>query len=139
MRSKEIGRFYATTYGNVEYEFIVFDDATIECPQLYMICIEKAVLKPRLELIARFGNKFDIRNLGYENIKEELVKEFKIDDNLFDFLKENELITYSTDMAYLYNFKDKEGFDIKRKGGRPFKWAEKKGPVLTKQKQGQYN
>ena len=48
------------------------------------------------------------------------------------------MIRYSTDMAYLYGFKDKSGYDREFKEGHPFKWTEKKGPILVKQKKGKY-
>ena len=48
------------------------------------------------------------------------------------------MITYSTAMAYLYGFPDKDGFDWKRHSqGEPFKRV--KGPVLEKQKNGCFN
>ena len=35
------------------------------------------------------------------------------------------MIMYSTDMAHLYGFKDKEGQVRSFKEGHPFKWAKK--------------
>ena len=56
----------------------------------------------------------------------------------FYYLKEHNMITYSTAMAYLYGFPDKDGFDWKRHSqGEPFKRV--KGPVLEKQKNGCFN
>ena len=47
------------------------------------------------------------------------------------------MIRYSTDMAYLYNFPDKNGYDIKDQR-RAFKWA-KPAKVLELQRRGFFN
>ena len=52
------------------------------------------------------------------------------------------MIIYSNDMAYLYGFNDKNGYDSDPNHygvGSPYKWAKKKGPILVKQKKGQFN
>ena len=52
------------------------------------------------------------------------------------------MIRYSNDMAYLYGFEDKQGFDSEPNYygvGSPFKWAKKKGPILSRQRKGQFN
>ena len=52
------------------------------------------------------------------------------------------MIRYSTDMAYLYGFEDKNGYDSEPGYygvGSPYKWAKKKGPILVKQRKGQFN
>lgn len=64
------------------------------------------------------------------NDPKHLIKEFSFDEGVFEYLKENNMIHYSTDMAYLYNFVDKEGFDYDNKKGKPYKHAIKKGKVL---------
>ncbi len=141
MKRQEIGRFSLVTLADKEYEFIVFDNNLIDCPELYIGNADYMYVKPRLELVVKYltknGMKYSTYSIGLK--KEDSIKEIKIEDDLFDYMKKNNMIVYSTDMAYLYNFKDKDGFDRSKKSGRPFKWAEKKGPVLTKQKQGQYN
>jgi hypothetical protein len=75
------------------------------------------------------------------NIIEQLlnISRVSIDDDLFDYLRMHNMIMYSTDMAYLYGFKNKRGYDREVKEGHPFKHAEKKGPILVKQRKGQYN
>ncbi len=49
------------------------------------------------------------------------------------------MIRYCIDMAYLYDLPDKGDYDKERYGGTPYKRALKKGPILTKQKEGQFD
>ena len=69
----------------------------------------------------------------------EYIESVEIDADLLAYMRLNNMIMYSTDMAYLYGFKDKSGYDREFKEGHPFKWAKKKGPILVKQKKGKYN
>lgn len=137
MEKHEIGRFYATRFDDNAYEFIVNSDNTMDCPTLGIESISKIVIKPRFMLFTKKGIYMTPSNHNVNN--DDLIKDYSIDDNLFDYLKEQGLIKYSTDMAYLYDFKDKKGYDSEFKEGHPFKWAEKKGPILVKQKNGKYN
>lgn len=41
----------------------------------------------------------------------QLIDNYDIDEDLFDYLKQNGMIRYSNDMAYLYGFNDKIGYD----------------------------
>ena len=50
----------------------------------------------------------------------------------------NNLAYISTEMAVLYGFNKKYGFDIIEKRNS-FKWANKKGLILSKQKEGIFN
>ena len=71
-----------------------------------------------------------------------LLEDYDIEENLFAYLKANGMIRYSNDMAYLYGFEDKQGFDSEPNYygvGSPFKWAKKKGPILSRQRKGQFN
>lgn len=57
-------------------------------------------------------------------------------------MKQHEMIRYSNDMAYLYEFEDKSGYDSDPRHygvGSSYKWAKKKGPILVKQRKGQFN
>lgn len=137
MEKHEVGRFYATRYDGLTYEFVVNNNATMDCPALGVESGKRLIIKPRFVLFGEESVHLCPAKHG-GNI-EGLIKEYSIDDDLFDYLKVHDMIKYSTDMAYLYGFKDKNGYDIKDKSGHPFKWAEKKGPILVKQKKGQYN
>lgn len=140
MERQEIGRFYAQTFDENTIEFIVYNDNTIDCPILNIFSYNKIILKPRF-IIVNYKKyyKYDVESYHYCT-KSKLIARYDIDDQLFLYLKENKMISYSTDMAYLYGFIDKDGFDKKRYGvGSPYKWAKKKGSILVKQKNGNFN
>ena len=50
MEKQEIGKFYATSFNDIVFEFIVFDDNTIDCPTLGLQDYNYIELKPRFEL-----------------------------------------------------------------------------------------
>lgn len=137
MEKQEIGKFYATRFDGSVYEFIVNSDSTMDCPTIGVESIYRIVIKPRFELFSKSCSYINPAKHG-GNI-DGLIKDYNIDDDLFAYLREHNMIMYSTDMAYLYGFKDKNGYDRGFKEGHPFKWAEKRGPILVKQRKGQYN
>ena len=153
MGKQEIGKFYATSFNDIVFEFIVFDDNTIDCPNLGLYDYTSIELKPRFELRGHKtdeeGNFYDFKRYVYdakpkEKFKNplELIREYDISEELFDYLKQNEMIRYSTDMAYLYGFSDTKGYDSDPRHygvGSPYKWAKKKGPILVKQREGKFN
>lgn len=142
MEKQEIGRFYAKTFDGVTIEFIVFDNNTIDCPTLEIYNINLMELKPRFNLWGEEGfYSYDVP-ASYSITNSKLIGNYDIEPELFDYLKQNQMIIYSNDMAYLYGFEDKKGFDSEPRHygvGSPFKWAKKKGPILVKQKKGQFN
>lgn len=141
MDKHEIGRFYASSFDEKMIEFIVFDDNTMSCPTLNIESFKRIILKPRFELIGENVHyTYDAPPTTYFESK--LIENYDIDENLFAYLKETGMIRYSTDMAYLYGFEDKNGYDSEPGHygvGSPYKWAKKKGPILVKQRKGQYN
>ena len=153
MEKQEIGKFYATSFNNNVIEFIVFNNNTIDCPTLGLQDYTSIELKPRFVLnghkIDEEGNFYDFKCYTYdvkskEKFKNslELIGNYDIDEELFYYLKQNKMIRYSNDMAYLYGFSDTKGYDSNPKHygvGSPYKWAKKKGPILVKQKKGQLN
>ena len=151
MEKQEIGRFNAVSFNeDVDLEFIVYDNKSIDCPALGLEDYNRILLKPRFELIGfkqSNGYFLDLKRYVYDvksKIKGEnsldLIGRYDIDEDLFGYLKENEMIRYSNDMAYLYGFNDKSGYDDNRYGvSSPYKRAKKKGPILVKQRSGQLN
>ena len=149
MKRLEVGRFTAVSFKGESYEFIVYNDNSIDCPKMEIWGMNGIHTKPRPELWdSKTWYPVIRENYGYPD-QTRLIKEFNIDDELFKYLDLNNMIMYSTDMAYLYNFIDKDGFDkekvrgksngkVKRKG-RAFKHASKKGEILTKWKNGEFN
>ena len=141
MERLEVSRFYAKSFDEKEIEFIVYDDNTMACPNLNIESFKKIELKPRFRLAGDNLN-YTYNVPANDSEKSMLIQEYDIDKNLFEYLKENEMIKYSTDMAYFYGFEDKSGYDSKigHYGvGSPYKWAKKKGPILVKQRKGQFN
>ena len=144
MKKEEIGKFFAIAYNNNYFEFIVYSDNTLSCPTLGIKSFSTIELKPRFVLRGINGeNKYytyDAKSNEPDDSHPELIGNYVISEELFTILKENKMIIYSTDMAYLYGFKDKDGYDNDEYGvGSPYKWAKKKGPILTKQKKGVFN
>ena len=136
MEKMEIGSFYARTVFGRQIEFIVYDDYTMACPDLEFDTIYRLYIKPRFVLKVDYG----YYTYYQPNCKHpELIVNYDIDEDLFRFLKVNEMISYSVDMAYLYGFEDTNGYDVERKEGSPYKWAKKKGPILSRQKRGFFN
>lgn len=141
MDKHEIGKFYALSFDEKMIEFVVFDDNTMSCPTLNIESFKRIILKPRFELIGENVHyTYDAPPTTYFESK--LIENYDIDEDLFAYLKETGMIRYSTDMAYLYGFEDKNGYDSEPGHygvGSPYKWAKKKGPILVKQRKGQYN
>ena len=140
MERQEIGRFYAASFDGKIIEFIVYDDKTMDCPTLNIKSFKRIELKPRFLLIG--DNLYYKYNapVSKANQNSHLIGEYDIDDRLFYYLRNNRMIIYSNDMALLYGFKNKKGFDYNEfKPGSPYKWAKKKGPILVKQRKGQFN
>lgn len=141
MNKQEIGRFYATSFNNIVFYFIVYDNNTMDCPTLNISSFERIELKPRFILRGKdFYYKYDAKAEKKYSNTPELIGNYNIDDDLFAYLKDNKMIRYSTDMAYLYDFTDKSGYDDNQYGVRsPYKRARKKGPILQMQKKGYFN
>ena len=143
MEKQEIGRFHAMSFNRIVFEFIVFDDNTMDCPTLNLSSFNRIELKPRFVLKGKdLYYTHNVKAKEENASPQELIGNYDIDDELFDYLKQNRMIKYSTDMAYLYGFGDKNGYDSDHGCygvGSPYKWARKKGAILVKQKKGQFN
>ena len=135
-----IGFVDLVDFNGLVYPFLIYDDCTMDCVSLGIEGIKKLYLKPRFEVEtedACYTLSSQLRN-------DRLISQIICDDNMFDYLYQNKMIYFSTDMAYLYDLPIKEGFDFRRKkecenSGTPYKWAEKKGPILARQKAGKFN
>lgn len=142
MEKRVIGRFYAKSFDNNFIEFIVYDDNTMDCPTMNVYSFIKLIIKPRFVMYdGKNDYEYNVSSKRYgRNTK--LIQDYDIDEELFQYLKNNEMIRYSNDMAYLYGFNDKKGFDSEPRYygvGSSFKRAKKKGPILVKQRNGQFN
>lgn len=128
----------------------MYNDNTIDCPTLGLQDYTSIELKPRFVLhghkVDKEGNFYNFKSYTYDvKSKEkyknplELIGNYDIDEELFDYLKQNEMIRYSNDMPYFYGFSDKNGYDSDPRHygvGSPYKWARKKGSILIKQRKG---
>lgn len=65
----------------------------------------------------------------------DFIESIEISDALFLYLKNNNMIMYSTDMAYLYNLSNKDRYD-KYYQTRAFKHIKDKEKILSKQRNG---
>ena len=141
MQKQIIGKFYAASFDGKVFEFIVYNDNTMDCPTLNINSFVRIILKPRFILCGTdFYYELKTSSVIGDYNSPGLIETYDIDDNLFQYLKQRGMIKYSTDMAYLYDFSDKKGYDYSEFGVRsPYKWAKKKGPILTKQRQGRFN
>ncbi len=141
MERQEIGRFYAKSFDGLIIEFVVYDDNTMSCPTLDIDSFISITLKPRFG-IRDEESYYEYNVAACHNDQCQLIEDYYIQEDLFDYLKENGMIRYSNDMAYLYGFEDKQGYDSDPGHygvGSPFKWAKKKGPILEKQRKGRFN
>ena len=143
MEKQEIGRFYATSFDGNVIEFIVFNDNTMDCPTLNLNSFNRIELKPRFVLSGKnLYYTYDAKGTQKYTSCPGLIGNYDINEDLFNHLKQNCMIRYSTDMAYLYGFSDTNGYDSDPRHygvGSPYKWAKKKGPILVKQRKGQFN
>ena len=134
-----IGFFDLVAFNGKVYPFLVYNDKTMDCPLLNIEKISKLYLKPRFEI----ETDGVVYKLSSQMESQELIGGVVYDEDIFAYLYDNEMISFSTDVAYLYDLPIKEGFDYeqKRRGvnsGTPYKWASKKGPILTRQKSGDF-
>ncbi len=143
MEKLEVGRFYAKTFNEeTTYEFIVYDNQTMDCPTLNFTDLNWIDLKPRF-VVSGPNVRYELNVYGKTRDldSQKLIGNYVIDDELLRYLRNNGMARYSTDMAYLYNFGDKDGYDHRANYGvsRPFKRAIKKGPILVRQRSGNFN
>ena len=119
---KEVGRFYGFTWDGQVYTFIVYDNKKISLPMYNLNNIYKINLKPKFELFCDEGLYLSPAEDG---VIDGLIKYYDIEPKLFNYLKKNKMIKYSTEMAYLYNFPDKKGCDYVTYHKRPVKHSKK--------------
>lgn len=143
-----IGQFFAITFDDQVYNFIVTDQLSLYCPQIgEERLIESLAIKPNFEIRLKKGSlryAVDLakRHRGdsyYEDGKNlPYVAKYIIPEHLVDVLVANEVISYSTDMAYLYGLNPDYAYDFYFQT-RAFKHVPDKSNILVKQKKGQYN
>lgn len=127
MKRTRIGKFFATTFDEAIYTFIVYEDG-IDCPNLGVKKAKRIILNPKFELIGSENEVYSMPMIK-EDYKEGLIKKYDIYDVLFKYLKINGMISYSEEMANLYGFDMKTDEEPKK---MPYKLGANKQKVLTR-------
>lgn len=135
MGDNMIGRFFADRIDGIRMEFYVYANGIIVCSMYPDILMKRIYLKPRIEYYG-IDNKYHVLDKTKGN--DCLICNYLIDPELFMYMKDNNMIMYSVEMAYLYDFVNKDGFDLFHKT-TAFKRVKDKSKILEKQKKGIYN
>lgn len=133
-----VGSFNLKTFGGKVYKFNVLDNGLMYCNEITMYPLYRIVLKPLFDLygLNEYGLK---KNIFIPRCKvDDYIEIVDIDENLLNYMRLNNMIMYSTDMAYLYNLPNKDGYDRYHQK-RAFKHVKDKTKVLMKQRRGYYN
>ena len=133
-----VGSFYLKTFGERLYKFDVFDNGLMYCKDITEYPLRKIFLKPLFELyrLDENGNK-EIISIPKRGCYD-YIERVSINEELLVYMKKNNMIMYSTDVAYLYDLPNKDGYDIFYQK-RAFKHVKDKSKILIKQKNGYYN
>lgn len=141
----ENNKFYAFAFDGYMYEFLLGDDNLLYCDQIMKDkAINKVILKPNFWAFLNEGGYLSCDSLVRENntktsTSAHLISSYVISKELLEFLTLNGLVSYSTEMSYLYGLDPSLAYDVKGQS-RAFKRARrKKEKILIKQKQGIFN
>lgn len=149
---KMINQFFAITYDNNVYHFIVESETSkIYCCEFGTeYCASMIEIKPNFVLknsdfqkvysLKKYLKENPKKITNYQNCRDNqqvsLVQKYIIDQKTLELLVKKHMIIYSYDMAILYNIDPKYACDICFKNNA-FKKAKKdKTKILLKQKQG---
>lgn len=122
-----IGSFNITTTQDTDFCFKVYDDNSMSCDDIKQDNIRRMIIKPRFELYTiGYSRSGKTEYVDHYVSPFSYIKKYDIDDELFDYLKLRGMIRYSTEMAYVYGFKDKRGYDIQDQK-RAFKRVKENG------------
>ena len=160
MKTNEpIKQFYAVAYDNKTYHFIITEENKIYCYEFFLETGADIIeIKPNFVLRNKdyetiYSLKDYLRNnpqkkknikILSENLtKEEMIKQqqnliscYIIESSVLEYMIENKMILYSTDMALLYRLNPEYAYD-KHYQTRSFKKnRHNQEKILTKQKKG---
>ena len=145
MELEEVRYFSAVTYDNSIYRFIVPLEGDIYCCEFNILTPANTVeLKPNFILRDKCGRSFYSLDdhTRERKIKKSLIREWIIDEDLFEYLINNKKIIYSAQMAILYGFDPQYAFDA-RYQKRAFKYSRnnplKRTRALESMKAGKFN
>ena len=141
-KSNYANKFYAIGFNNQIYEFELGEDNLLYCDIVKNKAIRKLYIKPNFEIFFKDGGYLTCEGLARTRNQKDtsyLIGHFHIKDELLEYLVGENLISYSTEMAYLYGLTPLFARDAKEKT-RAFKRVKRKSDkILTKQKQGIFN
>lgn len=139
---KEIRYFSALTFDNNTYNFAVTPEGEIYCNE-FGISIPAYVIELKPNFVLRDQGKRTLYSLddhiNNRNKTKSLIKEFIIESDLFEYLKNNHMVVYSTDMAFLYGFDPGYAYDAysQKRAFKSYRNNEmKRTRILEKQKRG---
>ena len=123
IEGEKIGEFSLIDCNDEEYVFSVYtslnNNRKICCKELN-INTEIVYLKPRIEVLIQ-GNCIKYSDKVYKNGKMlPIIKKVNIDSYMLDYLKDHDMIYYSSQVAAIYDLPDKKGYDY-RESGTPYK------------------
>ena len=136
---QEERKFTAITFSDKEFEFIVAGDDNIYS-DLFFKPARYIELKPNLCARYQDGGSFSFDERTRETgLERELIREYRIDDDLLKELIDKHIAYISTEMAIFYGYDPDYGFDRKHKMN-PFKHIKKEPEKILKyQRQGIFN
>ena len=119
MKKNVIGRFDAITFSDKYFEFIVYDDNTMDCISLNIYNINKIIIRPDF-ILKGYDIYFQYEAPIYHDGKPDYVKEYNISKELYEYLKENNMVTCDYEMSCLYNLRYDETINKEKKKIRFF-------------------
>lgn len=145
MDLEKVRYFSAVTYDDSTYKFAVTPKDEIYCYEFDITKPTKKIeLKPNFILRDKTGRSFYGLDDFYRErkLKKSLIREWIIDEELFEYLIDNQMIMYSTQMALLYGLDPQYAFDAHYQK-RAFKSSRnnpaKRKRVLQPMKSGKFN
>ena len=118
---EEMKYFEAVTYDNQLYHFAVTPEDEIYCTEFGINTPAKIVeIKPNFVLREEDGRTIyslddHFRELNKKKTNDSLISEWIISDEVFNYLIEKKMITYSTTFGLLYGFDPEYGSDRRYK------------------------
>lgn len=137
-------KFYAISFDNRAYNFVLDEYDRLFCDDIVQNKeIRKIYLKPNFEIFFQDGGYITCDSLSraknYKNEYQHLIGSYAITTDLLYDLVALGKISYSTEMAYLYNLDPNYARDIKTRSNAFKRVKKRTNEILTKQKQGIFN
>ena len=134
---EEMKYFKAVTYDNQSYHFAVTPKDEIYCAEFgTSVAARKIEIKPNFVLRDESGRTIyslddHLRENNQKKTNDSLISEWIISEEVFNYLIEKKMITYSTTFGLLYGF-DPEYASDRRHKGRLIRISKENPEQLTK-------